>query len=47
MLVGHAKARELYFTADIISGQEAYELGMVTKVAGAEVFETESRAYAE
>ena len=47
MLVGHAKARELYFTADIISGQEAYELGMVTKVAGADVFETESRAYAE
>ena len=45
-LVGAAKARELYFTADVISGQEAYELGIVTKVAGANTFEAESKEYA-
>jgi len=45
-LVGAAKARELYFTADVISGQEAYELGIVTKVAGANTFEAESKDYA-
>ncbi|MFK7914409.1 MAG: enoyl-CoA hydratase-related protein [Pseudomonadales bacterium] len=28
-LVGAAKARELYFTSDVLSGQEAFELGMV------------------
>ena len=28
-LVGTAKARELYFMADVISGQEAYEMGLV------------------
>jgi 2-(1,2-epoxy-1,2-dihydrophenyl)acetyl-CoA isomerase len=37
-LVGAAKARELYFTADIISGQEAFELGLVNHVyPGAEL----------
>ena len=46
-LVGSAKARELYFTADVISGQEAYELGIVTKVAGADTFENEAREYAK
>ena len=46
-LVGAAKARELYFTADVISGQEAYELGIVTKVAGADTFENEAREYAK
>lgn len=45
-LVGTAKARELYFTADVITGQEAYELGMMTKVASADTFEAESKAYA-
>ena len=45
-LVGAAKARELYFSADVISGREAYEMGMVTKVASAESFERESSAYA-
>lgn len=45
-LVGAAKARELYFTADIITGQEAYELGLVTRVASSETFEEESQAYA-
>ena len=45
-LVGAAKARELYFTADVISGQEAYELGIMTKVASADTFEAESKEYA-
>jgi 2-(1,2-epoxy-1,2-dihydrophenyl)acetyl-CoA isomerase len=31
-LVGAAKARELYFTADVISGQQAFELGLVNHV---------------
>ena len=46
-LVGTAKARELYFMADVISGQEAYEIGLVNKVASAEAFEEESQAYAK
>ena len=45
-LVGAAKARELYFTADIISGQQAYEMGLVNKVASADTFEEETKAYA-
>ena len=45
-LVGAAKARELYFTSDVITGQQAYEFGMVTKVASADTFEEESKAYA-
>ncbi len=46
-LVGAAKARELYFTADVITGQEAYNMGLVTKVANADTFEDESLAYAK
>ncbi|MBQ62976.1 MAG: enoyl-CoA hydratase [Gammaproteobacteria bacterium] len=46
-LVGAAKARELYFTADVISGQQAFELGLVNKVASASTFEAEAKAYAE
>ncbi len=46
-LVGAAKARELYFTADVITGAEAYAIGMVTRVASAERFDAESRAYAK
>ena len=45
-LVGAAKARELYFTADVITGQQAYELGLVTRVASIDTFEEESRAFA-
>ncbi len=44
-LVGAAKARELYFTADIITGQQAYDMGMMTKIASAETFEDASREY--
>ncbi len=46
-LVGAAKARELYFMADVISGREAYEIGLVSRVASAETFEVESQAYAK
>jgi len=34
-LVGAAKARELYFTADVISGREALALGIVNKAVPA------------
>ena len=34
-LLGQAKARELLFTAPVISGQQAHELGLVTAVADA------------
>ncbi len=46
-LVGAAKARELYFTADVITGAEALGMGLVSKVASAETFEAESTAYAK
>ena len=46
-LVGYAKARELYFTADRITGTEAHKLGLVTKVVSGDTFDEESRAYAE
>ena len=46
-LVGAAKARELYFSADVITGQDAYQMGLVNKVAGADTFEEESSAYAQ
>jgi 2-(1,2-epoxy-1,2-dihydrophenyl)acetyl-CoA isomerase len=31
-MLGSAKARELYLTSPVLSAQEAYNLGMVTKV---------------
>jgi 2-(1,2-epoxy-1,2-dihydrophenyl)acetyl-CoA isomerase len=45
-LVGASKARELYFSSDVLTGQQAYDIGMMTKVASAETFEEEARAYA-
>ena len=45
-LVGAAKARELYFTADVISGQQAFEMGLVNKVAPADQLESEAQAFA-
>jgi 2-(1,2-epoxy-1,2-dihydrophenyl)acetyl-CoA isomerase len=45
-LVGAAKARELYFTSDVISGQEAFELGLVNHVYAPAEFAARSRAFA-
>lgn len=45
-LLGAAKARELYFTADVISGTEAYHLGIANKLETSETIEQASLAYA-
>ena len=37
-IVGQARARELYFTAKVVSGQEAAEIGLVHRVADADNF---------
>jgi 2-(1,2-epoxy-1,2-dihydrophenyl)acetyl-CoA isomerase len=38
-LVGQAKARELLFTAPVITGQQAYEYGLVNQVADAQRYD--------
>ncbi len=40
-LVGSAKARELYFLADMIDAQEAHRIGLVNRVVPAESFRDE------
>ena len=45
-LVGTAKARELYFTADVITGEEALAIGLVNRIATVATFEHEAEAYA-
>ncbi|MCB1685786.1 MAG: enoyl-CoA hydratase-related protein [Pseudomonadales bacterium] len=45
-LVGAAKARELYFTADVISGEEAARLGLVNYAYPAETFAAEAQQFA-
>jgi 2-(1,2-epoxy-1,2-dihydrophenyl)acetyl-CoA isomerase len=45
-LVGAAKARELYFTADVITGAEALRLGIVNKAVPAADLEAAARDYA-
>ena len=45
-IVGKAKARELYFFSDVITGSEAFEIGLVDRIASADTFEQESRAFA-
>jgi 2-(1,2-epoxy-1,2-dihydrophenyl)acetyl-CoA isomerase len=46
-LVGAAKARELYFTADVISGAEAARLGIVNKAVSADELPQVAAAYAK
>jgi 2-(1,2-epoxy-1,2-dihydrophenyl)acetyl-CoA isomerase len=46
-LVGAAKARELYFTADVITGAEAERLGIVNKAVPADQLEAEGKAWAK
>ncbi|HLI66883.1 MAG TPA: enoyl-CoA hydratase [Caulobacteraceae bacterium] len=45
-LVGAAKARELYFTADVISGREAAALGIVNRAVPADELEAAAHAFA-
>jgi len=45
-LVGAAKARELFFTGEVISGQQGFELGIVNRVTTADHLETEAAAFA-
>jgi 2-(1,2-epoxy-1,2-dihydrophenyl)acetyl-CoA isomerase len=45
-LIGAGKARELYFTAEIIEASEALRLGMVTKVVPHDKLEAETVALA-
>ena len=46
-LVGAAKVRELYFTADVISGAEALALGIVNKAVPAAELPEAAAAYAK
>jgi 2-(1,2-epoxy-1,2-dihydrophenyl)acetyl-CoA isomerase len=46
-LVGAAKVRELYFTADVITGEEAFALGIVNKSVPAEELPAAAAAYAK
>jgi 2-(1,2-epoxy-1,2-dihydrophenyl)acetyl-CoA isomerase len=46
-LVGPAKARELYFTAEVIGAEEALKLGMVNRVVPAAALTEEVRAFAK
>ena len=46
-LVGTAKARELYFSADRIEAKEAEQLGIVNRVVSDTLFEDEAMAWAK
>src|SRR5215475_10023886 len=45
-LVGTAKARELYFLADVIDGEEAHRLGMVNRLVDDDKLKDEAMAMA-
>lgn len=46
-LVGPSKARELYFSAEVLGADEALKIGMVNRVAPAASFMEEVHAYAK
>jgi len=46
-LVGPAKARELYFTAEVIGAEEALKIGMINRVVPAAALTEEVRAFAK
>jgi 2-(1,2-epoxy-1,2-dihydrophenyl)acetyl-CoA isomerase len=46
-LVGAAKARELYFTADVISGEEAQKLGIVNEAVPSEEIQVAGERWAK
>jgi 2-(1,2-epoxy-1,2-dihydrophenyl)acetyl-CoA isomerase len=45
-LVGAAKAREMYFTAQVLSGEEALRIGLVNRAVPYEALEAAGRDYA-
>ena len=45
-LVGQAMARELYFTARVVSGTEALEMGLVNRIATAQDYEAAVATFA-
>ncbi|MEM6999769.1 MAG: enoyl-CoA hydratase-related protein [Pseudomonadota bacterium] len=46
-IVGQAKARELYFSASVLSGAQALDIGLVSKTADAASFEAEVASMAQ
>ncbi|MEE2776386.1 MAG: enoyl-CoA hydratase [Acidobacteriota bacterium] len=46
-LVGAAKAKELFFTADVIEADEALRLGIVNRIVADDQLESETRAFAD
>jgi enoyl-CoA hydratase len=46
-LVGTAKAKELLFMGDTVSGEEAYRIGLVNKVVAKEALLEEAKAWAK
>ena len=46
-LVGVAKAKELLFMGDTVSGDEAYRIGLVNKVVAKEAVVDEAKAWAK
>lgn len=46
-LIGMAKAKELLFSGDSVSGEEAYRIGLVNKISPKETLQDEARAWAK